>query len=57
MKRTNPDLPADPIFRDLIEELDDTDLDNRLTRIETQLDRIWILLEKVLRTLEMGKKT
>lgn len=49
------DKPTDPIFRDLIEELDNTDLDGRLTRIETQLDRIWTLLEKVLRTVEMDK--
>jgi hypothetical protein len=44
---------TDPIFWDLIEELDSADLDRRLLRIEKNLDQIWILLEKVLRTLEM----
>jgi hypothetical protein len=43
---------TDPIFWDLIEELEGADLDRRLTRIEQSLDRIWILLEKVLRTVE-----
>ncbi|HUP48732.1 MAG TPA: hypothetical protein VNA04_08065 [Thermoanaerobaculia bacterium] len=44
--------PTDPVFWDLIEELDSGDLDQRLTRIEQSLDQIWVLLEKVLRTLE-----
>jgi hypothetical protein len=48
--------PSDPIFWDIIEELDSADLDRRLTRIEQSLDRIWILLEKVLRTLEMPER-
>lgn len=46
---------TDPIFWDLIAELDSGDLDQRLTRIEKSLDQIWILLEKVLRTLEVPK--
>jgi hypothetical protein len=46
-------IPNDPIFWDLIEELDDADLDHRLRKIERNLDHIWVLLEKVLRTLEM----
>ncbi len=45
-------VATDPIFWDIIEELDSADLDRRLTRIEQSLDRLWILLEKVLRTLE-----
>lgn len=43
---------TDPIFWDLISELDSGDLDQRLTRIEQSLDQIWVLLEKVLRTIE-----
>jgi hypothetical protein len=46
-------MPTDPIFWDLIEELDNTDLDHRLAKIETNLEQIWVLLEKVLRTLEL----
>ena len=45
--------PADPIFWDIVAELETGDLDQRLTRIEQNLDRIWVLLEKVLRTLEI----
>lgn len=44
---------ADPAFWDVIAELDEGDLDDRLTRIEENLDRIWVLLEKVLRVLEL----
>ena len=44
--------PTDPEFWDLIAELDSGDLDQRLTRIEKSLDQIWVLLEKVLRTVE-----
>lgn len=43
---------TDPVFWDLIAELDSGDLDQRLTRIEQSLDQIWVLLEKVLRTIE-----
>ncbi|HEY3057131.1 MAG TPA: hypothetical protein VGK31_14490 [Thermoanaerobaculia bacterium] len=46
-------MPNDPIFWDLIEELDATDIDQRLMKIEKNLEQIWVLLEKVLRTLEM----
>jgi hypothetical protein len=46
-------VATDPIFWDMISELDSGDLDQRLTRIEKSLDQIWILLEKVLRTLEV----
>lgn len=44
---------TDPIFWDIISELDDGDIDERLTRIEQSLERIWTLLEKVLRALEI----
>ncbi|HWS71179.1 MAG TPA: hypothetical protein VN605_03660, partial [Thermoanaerobaculia bacterium] len=57
---TNPgqrNVPSDPIFWDLISELDSGDLDQRLSRIEQNLDRIWTLLEKVLRTLEIREGT
>lgn len=43
---------TDPVFWDLIAELDSGDLDQRMTRIEERLDQIWVLLEKVLRTVE-----
>ena len=46
-------MPTDPIFWDLIEELDNSDLDQRLVKIERNLEQIWVLLEKVLRTLEL----
>ena len=46
-------VASDPIFWDLISELDSGDLDQRLSKIEQNLDRIWTLLEKVLRTLEI----
>jgi hypothetical protein len=45
-------MPNDPIFWDLIEELENADLDQRLVKIERSLEHIWTLLEKVLRTLE-----
>ena len=49
-------VPAtDPIFLDLIEELDNADIDTRLTRIEERLERIWTLLERVLRELEVRR--
>jgi len=44
--------PNDPIFWDVIAELESGDLDMRLARIEQSLDRMWVLLEKVLRMLE-----
>lgn len=47
--------PNDPIFWDVIEELSTGDLDARLNRIEQRLDQLWVLLEKMLRTLEAGE--
>src|SRR5215212_133388 len=49
-------MPNDPVFWDIIAEIDGSDLDERLTRIEENLDRVWVLLEKVLRTLEMRER-
>ena len=46
-------ITTDPIFMDLIEDLDRADLDQRLMRIEQSLDRIWTLLERVLREVEV----
>lgn len=43
----------DPLFRELIEELENSDLDSRLTRMEESLSQIWTLLEKVLRKVEV----
>jgi hypothetical protein len=51
-QRPGRTMPNDPVFWDVIAELDNGDLDARLTRIEEGLDRVWVLLEKVLRTLE-----
>jgi hypothetical protein len=45
-------LPNDPIFWDIIAEMEDGDLDDRLRRIEEKLERVWVLLEKLLRTVE-----
>lgn len=45
-------MPNDPIFWDLIEELENADFDQRLLKIERNLEQISVLLEKVLRTLE-----
>lgn len=44
--------PNDPIFWDIVSELESGDLDERLERIEERLDRMWVLLEKLLRTVE-----
>jgi hypothetical protein len=51
-KATSRNMPNDPVFWDLVSELETGDLDQRLSRIEENLDRMWVLLEKVLRTLE-----
>lgn len=42
----------DPQFEDLIEEIESGDIEGRLERIETKIDEVWMLLEKVLRRLE-----
>ena len=51
-QKAQRNTPADPIFWDLVAELESGDLDQRLERIEQNLERVWVLLEKVLRTLE-----
>lgn len=45
-------VPNDPIFWDIVAELETGDLDDRLNRLEQRLDQVWVLLEKILRTLE-----
>jgi type IV pilus assembly protein PilB len=45
-------MPNDPIFWDIVAEMGTGDLDERLSRIEQRLDQAWVLLEKILRTLE-----
>lgn len=46
-------MAADPHFLDLIEELENGDYEQRLQRIEENLNNIWTLLEKMLRILEV----
>ena len=52
--RHNPlrNMAADPIFWDIVAEMESGDLDERLTRIEKKLEQTWVLLEKILRTIE-----
>ena len=45
-------MAADPIFWDIVAEMESGDLDERLTRIEKKLEQTWVLLEKILRTIE-----
>lgn len=45
-------LANDPVFWDIVAEMENGDLDDRLTRIETKLEQVWVLLEKILRTVE-----
>jgi hypothetical protein len=47
--------PSDPMFMDLIEEIENADLDTRLAKIETRLDEIWMLVERVLRKVEAAE--
>ncbi|MGA7614420.1 MAG: hypothetical protein WBX15_04495 [Thermoanaerobaculia bacterium] len=51
---TRGSAPAvtDPMFMDLIEEVEYGDLDERMKRIEETLGQVWTLLEKILRALE-----
>ena len=51
-RRRDVAMIADPIFLDLIEELENGDYDQRLRRIEDSLNNIWTLLEKILRHME-----
>ncbi|HEY0593346.1 MAG TPA: hypothetical protein VGF40_16355, partial [Thermoanaerobaculia bacterium] len=43
---------TDPQFRDLIEEIENADFEERFDRIEQKLEQIWTLVERVLRKLE-----
>jgi hypothetical protein len=43
---------TDPQFRDLIEEIESADFEQRFDRIEQKLEQIWTLLERVLRKVE-----
>lgn len=43
---------TDPQFRDLIEEIENADFEQRFDRIEQKLEQIWTLVERVLRKLE-----
>ena len=45
-------MPNDPVFWDIVAEIESGDLDDRITRIENKLDQVWVLLERVLRMLE-----
>jgi len=45
-------VPNDPIFWDIVADLESGDLDERLERIEEKLEQVWVLLEKILRTIE-----
>ena len=42
----------DPIFWDIVAEMETGDLDQRLGRIEQKLEQVWVLLEKILRNIE-----
>ena len=50
--RPQRNVPNDPIFWDIVAEMETGDLDERLTRIETKLEQVWVLLEKILRNVE-----
>jgi hypothetical protein len=52
--RQNPlrNMASDPVFWDIVAEMESGDLDDRLTRIEKKLEQVWVLLEKLLRTVE-----
>jgi hypothetical protein len=51
-QRPKRNASNDPIFWDIMAELESGDLDERVTRIEQKLDQVWVLLEKLIRTLE-----
>lgn len=51
-QRMPRNMPNDPIFWDIVSELETGDLDERLKRIEQRLDEVWTLLEKILRSTE-----
>ncbi|HEX8616524.1 MAG TPA: hypothetical protein VF911_02955 [Thermoanaerobaculia bacterium] len=51
-QKAQRNAPNDPIFWDIVAELESGDFDARLTRLEQKIDQVWVLLEKILRTLE-----
>jgi len=51
-QRPQRNIAADPIFWDIVAEMETGDLDERLERIETKLEQVWVLLEKILRNVE-----
>lgn len=51
-QRPQRNMPNDPIFWDIVAEMESGDLDERLVRIEQKLEQVWVLLEKILRTIE-----
>ena len=51
-QRQPRNIPNDPVFWDIVAEMESGDLDERLTRIETKMEQVWVLLEKILRTIE-----
>jgi len=55
-KRTEAATAADPLFTDLIEEIESGDFEMRLERIEDNLKQIWSLLERMVQTLEEKRK-
>ncbi|MFN2442511.1 MAG: hypothetical protein ABR517_07495 [Thermoanaerobaculia bacterium] len=48
---------SDPLFRDLIEEIENADFEARFNRLEEKLDEIWLLLERVLRKVEAKEES
>jgi type IV pilus assembly protein PilB len=52
-QRPQRNVSNDPIFWDIVAELESGDLDERLDRVERKLDQVWVLLEKILRTMEV----
>ena len=51
-QRPQRNVSNDPIFWDIVAEMESGDLDERLVRIEQKLEQVWVLLEKILRTIE-----
>jgi hypothetical protein len=51
-QRQQRNVPSDPVFWDIVAELESGDFDARLLRLEQKLDQVWVLLEKILRTME-----
>jgi hypothetical protein len=48
---------TDPQFRDLIEEIENADFEERFDRLEQKLEQIWTLVERVLRKLEDAEES